>query len=109
MRIECVARLGFVQVVDQTCFRGDGCDSGVHLLRLFAGDTIFVGQPLRQVSVRLLRCAGIKLKRSPYNRNGIAVIEVRQGVLEVSLADVAPGADDVRPDFDDHENSVRSD
>jgi hypothetical protein len=54
------------------------------------------------VASALARRTGIELEAPPGHPDPVAVLELRQSRFEAALADVAPGASDVRPDLDVH-------
>ncbi len=63
-------------------------------------DAVFAAEHIEHAILAVARRRWVELKAAPDDRDLVAMREARQGRLEAVLADVAPGADDVRPDFD---------
>src|SRR5439155_26183079 len=74
----------------------------VHRTRLVHGHAVLLGEVDGAVALALARSGGVELEAAPRHADVVAVRERRQGTLEPALADVAPGAGDVRPDLDVH-------
>ena len=72
-------------------------------LSLLERHPVLLGQSRRQLALMLARSRRVQLEAAPGHPHLLGVLELRQRRLEATLADVAPGAGDVRPDFDVHE------
>jgi hypothetical protein len=70
--------------------------------RLVAAHAVLLGEVRGAVDGALWRRGRIELEAAPRHGDLVAVLEVGQRGLEAALADVAPGAGDVRPDLDVH-------
>src|SRR5439155_26467944 len=83
---------------------GDLAHPVVHGARLVDAHAVLVGQVDGAVALALAlaRRGGIELEAAPRHADVVAVGERGERALEAALADVAPGAGDVRPDLDVH-------
>jgi len=77
----------------------------LHLLGSLDRDAVLLGQAARAVALALARRRGVELEAPPRHPDVVSMLELGERGLEAALADVAPGAGDVRPDFDVHGNA----
>ncbi len=102
MGVEGIAGPRLFQAILQAGLLGDLRDPGVHRRRLHQADAVFLGQPLVEGARIEGRCVGVQLEAAPYDADLVAVRELGEGGFEAAPADVAPGTNDIRPDFDLH-------
>ena len=84
---------------------GDAIDHGLGLRAVgaqLAGDPAGVVAVARRIGLCGARGGRVELERLPLHLYAVTVGELRQCLLKTALADVAPRADDVRPDLDLH-------
>jgi hypothetical protein len=99
MGIERIAGTGLFEVIFQSLARRLGTDSRVHGGGLARRGAVFPSQHIVQGAGLGTGGAWVKLKAAPDYLNIIAVRETGQRRLESPFPDIAPWADDVRPDF----------
>ena len=102
MRIESVAGTRIFQMVFQPDLCGDPAHARIHRRRLLRADAVFARQHLHQCARMLARRAGVKFEAAPDHLHVIPLRKIGERRFKAPLADVAPGADHVRPDFDFH-------
>jgi len=102
MRIERVAGARFFQVVFQPDLCGDPGHARIHRRRLLRTDAIFARQHLHQRARLLARRLRVQFEAAPDHLHVIPLRKIGERRFKAPLADVAPGADHVRPDFDFH-------
>ena len=73
--------------------------------RLLAARAVLLGEVRGAVDLALARRGRVELEAPPRDGDVVAVLEPGERGLEAALADVAPGAGDVRPDLDVHVRS----
>ncbi len=74
-----------------------------HRLRLGHRDAVLRRQPVDVGALPLDGRGRVELERPPHHLHLVGVLEASEGGLEVALADVAPGTDDVGPDLHSHD------
>jgi len=90
-------------VAEQQPFLGSDClDTVNHLFACLRPAAVLATKSCSDRLHRLRRGRRIQLERAPHHLDVLGMVEVGQGLLETTLPDVAPGADDVTPDLDTH-------
>ncbi len=92
----------------ETVKRARGCHAIHHRLRLLGRHSVLGGQQLHGGYRLTGGGGGVKLEAAPDDVERVAMGERMQRLLESALADVAPGAGNVGPDFDVHGEWHRS-
>src|SRR5690606_12399869 len=101
--VDRVRRHGLGQLVLQTFASRRVGDALLHLPRLVDADAVLGGEALRGTAGLTGPFGrGVELAAAPDDLHVLAVLEAVECRLEAALADVAPGAHDVRPDLDLH-------
>src|SRR5258705_13678007 len=102
MRVERAARTDAIEAKVQAVGRGDFGQPLHHLLRLVDRGAVLPGKTLgmRNAFVAHGRRGRVELERAPSDLDRISMRELRESGFEASLADIAPGADDVGPNID---------
>ena len=108
MGVEGVAGPGQIEAQVEASVRTGIGHAVDHGLRFVDAHAVFASQPVGVGALSGSRRTGIELERPPSHLDRVAMVEPRERVLEVALADVAPGTDDVGPDVDPHEPSAGS-
>ena len=99
MGVERVAAARAVEVVLEPLGRGHGGQLRLRGRGLLDADAVLARQALGGRALGLRRGARVELEAAVAHLDLVAVLELRQRVLEAPLADVAPGAHDVGPDL----------
>src|SRR5579862_979646 len=74
----------------------------LHLAGALDGHPVLLGQADSALALALSGSGRIELKAPPGDSHVVTVLEAVERGLEATLPDVAPGAGNVRPDFDVH-------
>ena len=98
--VDGVRALGVVQPVDQALLGRHRLHAVDHPGAALGAAAVLAAEALRDRLGRHRGRAGVELEGAPDDLH--LVRELREGGLEAALADVAPGADDVGPDLDNH-------
>jgi hypothetical protein len=106
VRVEGGARAGALELEVEPFGRRRGGHPVLHRPRLLDARPVLAGEVLGAIAHALGRRAGVELEAAPGDADLVAVREGGQRGLEAALADVAPGAGDVRPDLDVHQPTV---
>src|SRR3954470_9757960 len=100
VRVEGVAAARLGEVVGEAVLGGEGGDLGLPARGLLHRHAVLLGEPLGRLALGDGRRLGVELEAVPEDGDVVAVLEPCERCLEAALADVAPGAHDVRPDVD---------
>jgi hypothetical protein len=107
--VEGVGVLRLVQVVVQPFLGGEGGHAVVGGLGLRQAHAVFAGQHGGDIGVRRARGLRVRVEAAPDYLYLVAMRELGQGRLQPPLADIAPGANHIRPNFNFHKGSSFSD
>src|SRR6266568_2414431 len=99
MRVERIARLRVLEVERQTLTGGHLGEPILTRDRLLTAHTVLIRQPLGRITSSARGCARIELEAAPHHFHVFSVLTSSQRGLKSPLADIAPRANDVRPDF----------
>jgi acetyl esterase/lipase len=100
--VEGIAGFRLFQLKRQPILGRQACDMGLAGGGLLPSHAVFRGQAGSRVALDAARRPGIELETVPFDLDVCGMVEGPQGGFEASLADVAPGANHVRPDFNLH-------
>jgi hypothetical protein len=106
VRVERVAGAREVEAEVEPLLGGDLRHLLLHRAGLLDARAVLLRQVLGAIALTLSRGGGVELEAAPRHLDRVAVLEGRERGLEAALADVAPGAGDVRPDLDVHGGSL---
>jgi hypothetical protein len=103
--VERVTGTRFVEVEIEPDGCGVGRDARLGRFGVGTAHPVLGSEALDGIAVARRRGIGIELEAAPDDIDVVAMRELRQRGFEAALADVAPGTDDVRPDFDVHRST----
>jgi hypothetical protein len=89
-------------MVFQPDLSGDPGQARIHRRRLLMADAVFARQHLFQRARLLAGRLRVQFEAAPDHLYVITLRKIGERHLKAPFADVAPGADHVRPDFDFH-------